>query len=178
MEQMRNGAATHHAFSPLGELDRIVAGLLDTLGPDEAAPPRSRARQPEPPPHPSLGASIANLAARRVAAPRPVRPPSDDFADGPDPPSPDSFTDVPLPEECDRSPAASEVAPEPFLTEEEEDFIARTVAWLAARPDPDVLLERIWNLVIDRAADNAPAAAEEAGDAAGPPVAEPETDEG
>jgi hypothetical protein len=158
-------------------LDRIVAGLLDTLGPDAAVPPpRSRSGQPEPQPRPSLAASIADLAARRAAATRPVRSPSDDFADA-NPPT-DLFTDMPLPEERDRRSAASEIATEPFLTEEEEEFIARTVAWLAARPDPDILLERIWNLVVPGSARDEAAAAEEAGDSAGPPVAKPETDEG
>jgi hypothetical protein len=146
-------------------LDRIVAGLLNGLSHEDAEPPASRLGPR--PPRPSLGANIAELAAQRAAAVRRTKPLAAN-----------SFTEETKRAESDedrgRDPATG-ITPEPFLTEEEEDFIGRTVAWLIIRPDPDILLERIWNQVID--AGKGPSAPDQADSAPVEPPAENQTDE-
>jgi hypothetical protein len=150
-----------------GELDAIVVNVFDSLGTGagnrEAAaiqtPRRARPRRVHPHqeenyscdeaeqegPH-SSAARTANLSPTlRTAAPSPPDPAPDVRRQG------DKRADLDaISIGRDRGfDTTSMDDPDFLLSEEEEKFVEQTVAWLAARPNPDILLDRIWNRLID-----------------------------
>ncbi len=116
----------------LGELDAIVVKIFNSMsgradergGPPPQQPavdPCEPPRQREPAPL-RAGRTSTDPSPTREAAPRGVSSyPEDDAREDQD------F----------------------LLNEEEEKFVERTVAWLNERPNPDILLDRIWNRLID-----------------------------
>jgi hypothetical protein len=126
-------------WAALGELDEIVDRLFDDL--DRVGP----------------GIRGAGKGTEPVAAtPRDGRR----TADGLSAESPEASTDLsrpPVPSEAPGGPeerastpeeAASALQARP-LPPEDADFVARTVAWLACRPNADLLLERIRSTLLE-----------------------------
>jgi hypothetical protein len=138
------------ARAAYGELDEIVVQLFDDLAtegelPESAVPAARRAASSQPgsrrPNHRPMPASTADSAPRRDLGVRLARnAASENEPDGPAPRAavPDQFDIERLfPDESQREDDADSLMPE------EEKFIEHVVAWLAPRPNADLLLDRI-----------------------------------
>ena len=147
MAETRSGGPMPRRNSSRGELDQIVADVFDIVSAAEAqanypGAPHRRGRLSYNerdnvifaqawPPAPAAGATVP----QQQVWPQAWEP--DDPHAEPDLVDPGA-----------QAIATPETGPDLLLNEEEESFINNAVAWLAARANPDILLERIWNLLL------------------------------
>jgi hypothetical protein len=155
LDQKPSRHRTRRSDPILGELDAIVVGIFEGLeesgGTDGGGPGRMRRSEVTR----NLSASqrgnvIYEQAWRQNGkSARPSINPNQ--SEGP--------RHKPAAESVDGEAEAGTIVDVPdadyLLNEEEEQFVEQTVGWLAQRPNSDILLDRIWNRLIDVATDEA-----------------------
>jgi hypothetical protein len=148
---------SRHRTSPpdpiLGELDAIVVGIFETFEASGGTEKPEASRIPR-------GEVTRNLSVPQrgnVIHEQSWRQNSKSTRPNVKPNQSEGLPHGPAVESADGGAEAGPVADVPdaddLLNEEEEHFVEQTVGWLARRPHPDILLARIWNRLIDLAAD-------------------------
>lgn len=165
MQQKQGKRPPQRGASDLGELDAIVVNIFNSLNggagttaEDTGGRSKQTARSRQRPLASTSDANVVHGEAWAASLPPETVVGAGEPLRQRDPASP-----RPSRTSADRAPAREAASPgcDPYaeggtegdvdflLNEEEEGFIERTVAWLKERPNPDILLDRIWNRLID-----------------------------
>ncbi len=152
MEPTKQREARRGNGSAMGELDALVQEVFENLAGREMPVSRSSEEAAERP-SPDLledapGEVIYTERWKGKPVKRRSRRPADAETAVPEPASEPEFAEPELeilPPEDDNDEVERQVW---LLSPEEQDFVDRTVAWLRDRPNPDLLLEHIWRLLV------------------------------
>jgi hypothetical protein len=136
----------------LGELDAIVLGIFETFEGSDGTEKPEASRIPRAEVTRNLSAPQRDNVIHEQSWRQNSKSTRPNQSEG--------LPHGPAIESADGGPEAAPVADVPdaddLLNEEEEHFVEQTVGWLARRPNPDILLDRIWNRLIDLATDEEP----------------------
>ncbi len=155
MEPTKQREARRGNGSAMGELDALVQEVFENLTGREMPGPRSgdeAAQRPPPGPLDDAPGEViyterwkGRAGKRRSSRPVMTEPPEPAAAElPPETDIAESELEI-LPPEDEKDEVERQVW---LLSSEEQDFVDRTVAWLRDRPNPDLLLEHIWRLLV------------------------------
>lgn len=152
MDSTKQREARRGNGSAMGELDALVQEVFENLTGHEMPEPRSggeAARRPPPEPLDDTPGEViyterwkGKAGKRRSTRPAIAEPADEAPLSEPEIEAPELEI---LPPDDERDEVERQVW---MLSSEEQDFVDRTVTWLRDRPNPDLLLEHIWRLLV------------------------------